>query len=313
MIFNIPKKSISHLLIAIIFIVSVSACKRRGIHETKEPVHISFKPIANIAYTEVHRSLKNGLSFDDNGFQTEPGYKITFLTNDSASVYSPDKKAFINFYVFMEQDSIFNVARSYFKMQFMSKDSLKFQVLEVEGDTLHTRRSLVYMTFYSNDYIKAHHLDIVSLNKPTRADTLFIQRKSAIANKNPDSAFSARQPVELASRSPLLTVKRNVEENDPLNPPDASDFYMDPEFNIIIRKAYEDFSYSVAIFVDNKGKLYFDRSMVYVMPEFRESNTKILKAIIDGYLTAYLKVTPGSTLGIKHTSYIIVNVVGKKG
>ena len=75
----------------------MSACKRRGVHETKEPVHISFKPIANIAYTEVHRSLKNGLSFDDNGFQTEPGYKITFLTNDSASVYSPDKKAFINF------------------------------------------------------------------------------------------------------------------------------------------------------------------------------------------------------------------------
>jgi hypothetical protein len=300
------------LVITVITLFTVS-CHRAGVRTETKSIPISFKPIANIGFTEVHRTLKNGLSFDNNGFQTEPGYKITFLTNDSASVYSPDKKAFINFYVFMEQDSIFNVARSYFKMQFMSKDSLKFQVLEVEGDTLHTRRSLVYMTFYSNDYIKAHRLDIASLNKPTRADTLFIQKKSAIANKNPDSAFSARQPVQLGSRSPLLTVNRNVEENDPLNPPDASDFYMDPEFNITIRKAYEDFSYSIAIFVDDKGKLYFDRSMDYVMPEFRVSTTKTLKAIIDGYLTAYLKVTPGSTLGVKHTSYIIVNVVGKKG
>ncbi len=73
--------------------------------------------------------MANGLSFDNNGFQTEPGYKITFLTNDSASVYSPDKKAFINFYVFMEGDSIFNVARSYFKMKHMNKDSLILQVL----------------------------------------------------------------------------------------------------------------------------------------------------------------------------------------
>jgi hypothetical protein len=297
-----------------IFTVSLNySCNRPGVHKTVEPVQISFKQIANIAYTEVHRSLKNGLSFDDNGFQTEPGYKITFLTNDSASVYSPDKKAFINFYVFMEKDSIFNVARSYFKMQFMSKDSLKFQVLEVEGDTLHTRRSLVYMTFYSNNYIKAHHLNVTELSKPTRADTLFIQRKSAIANKNPDSAFSARQPVKLESRSVLLTVSRNIEHGDALNPVDASEFYMDPEFNITIRKAYEDFSYSVAIVVDDKGKLYFDRSMDYVMPEYRTSNTKTLKAIIDGYLTAYLKVTPGNTLGIKHTSYIIVNLTGKKG
>src|ERR1700748_2306407 len=167
-------------LLAIVFITAFStSCNRKGTHTT-DKTPISFKPIANIAFTEVRRTLKSGLSFDDNGFQTEPGYKITFLTNDSASVYSPDKKAFINFYVFMEQDSIFNVARSYFKMQFMSKDSLKFQVLEVEGDTLHTRRSLVYMTFYSNNYIKAHHLDIADLSKPTRADTLYIQQKSAI-------------------------------------------------------------------------------------------------------------------------------------
>ncbi len=62
------------------------------------------------------------------------------------------------------------------------------------------------MTFYSKDYLKEHKLDPTVLGKATRADTLFIQKKSVIANKIPDSAFSARQPVQLESRSPLLRV-----------------------------------------------------------------------------------------------------------
>jgi len=311
--FNTCRITTPYWLILIVITLFSVSCHRAGVHNETKPVSISFKPVANIPFIEVHRCLKNGLSFDNNGFQTEPGYKITFLTNDSASVYSPDKKAFINFYVFMEQDSIFNVARSYFKMKHMNKDSLILQVLQVEGDTLHTLNSLVYMTFYSKDYLKAHKLDPAVLGKPTRADTAFIQKKSTIANKTPDSAFSARQPVQLESRSPLLRVVHNEVQPDMLNNFDPSDEYMNPEFNISISKAYQDFSYSFAIFVDDKGKMYFDRSMDYVMPEFRESNTRILKGIINGYLTAYLKVTPGSTLGIKHTSYIIVNVVGKKG
>jgi hypothetical protein len=290
----------------------LSACHRKGITKTVASPPLSFESIRGIAYTEVHRELKSGLSFDDYGFQAEPGYKITFGDHDSASVYSPDKKAFVNFYVFMEKDSIFNVARSYFKMKHMDKDSLLLQVLDVEGDTLHTLRSLVYMTFYSNNYLKAHKLDPEVLGRPTQRDTLFIKHKSAIAHKIPDSAFSARQPVKLASKSPLLTVIQTNEKSDGLNNADPSDYYMNPTFDITINKAYEDFSYSFAIFVDDKGKLYYDHSMIYVEPEFVTSTNKILKAITDGYLTAYLKVTPGSTLGIKHTSYIIVNVVGRK-
>lgn len=309
MIFKIQKSSYT---ILVTLIVIFSACHRKGIIKTVASPPLSFKSIEGIAYTEIHRELKSGLSFDDYGFEAEPGYQITFVGHDSASVYSPDKKAFINFYVFIEQDSIFDVARSYFKMKHMDKDSLILQVLEVKDDTLHTLRSLVYMTFYSNNYIKAHKLDPAILARPTRKDTLFIERKSAIANKIPDSAFSARQPVELASKSPLLAVKRTNAQSDGIEKADPVDYYMNPTFNININKAYDNFNYSFAVFVDDKGKLYYDHSMIYVEPEFVASTNKTLKAITDGYLTAYLKVTPGSTLGIKHTSYIIVNVVGRK-
>ncbi|WP_461452482.1 hypothetical protein [Mucilaginibacter sp.] len=314
--FSLTKKinitSFLWVILATMFFVS---CNRSKVHNNiKKPLApLSFKSIAGINFTEVRRRMANGLSFDKNGFEAEPGYKITFLTNDSASVWSPDKKAFINFLVFLEPDSIFNVARSYFKMKHMSKDSLVLQVLEVQGDTLHMKHSLVYMTFYSNEYLKnVLHTDAQTLGKPDRRDTLFIEHKAAVAEKNPDSAFAGRQPVELKSLNSLLTIDRVNVKPDISNNYDASDYYMDPEFNITINKAYEDFSYSFWVCVDAKGQITFYRSIDYIMPEFRESTIKTIKAIIAGYLKAYMAATPGSTLGIKHTSWVILNVVGKK-
>jgi hypothetical protein len=294
--------------------LSITACNRPHIHQTivKPSKPLSFKSIAGIDYTEVRRRLSSGLSFDNYGFEAEPSYKITFLKNDSASVYSPDKKAFINFLVFLEPDSIFNVARSYFKMIHMSKDSLILQVLEVQGDTLHMKRSLVYMTFYSNNYLKnVLHTDAQTLGKPDKRDTLFIKKKASIANKIPDSAFAARVPVKLKSINPMLTVSRVDVEPDIMNDFDASDAYMNPEFDITINKAYENFGYSIWVCVDDKGQLSFYRSINYIMPEYRESTIRTIKGIIDGYLKTFMIATPGSTLDIKHTSMVILNITGR--
>jgi hypothetical protein len=309
--YNINKK----FSLFIILILLSTECHRRGIHTTvdKPPAPpVSFKSIAGISYSEVRRKLSTGLSFDPSGFQTAPSYKITFLTNDSASVYSPDKKAFINFLVFLEQDSIFNVARSYFKMLKMNKDSLLLRVLEVQSDTLHLNHSLVYMTFYANNYIKSHHIDTATMARPDRRDTLYIQHKSILANKYPDSAFAARVPVTITSKSPLATVEKKVVKPDVLNNFDASDSYLNPEFNIMIHKAYENFSYSFLVYVDADGNMIFDKSIDYIMPEYRDYTIKVMKAITTGYLKFDFTTTPGSTLGIKHTSVVILNVVGRK-
>jgi hypothetical protein len=314
MIFPIYRrmKLYTHYLLIIVCLIA-AACNRPHDKAEVTSVSLSFKSIYNIPYTEVRRTLTNGLSFDDNGFQTEPGYQITFLDkNDSASVYSPDKKAFINFYVFVEQDSIFDVARSYFKMRKMSRDSIILQVMDVKDDTAHLLKSLVYMTFYSDNYIKLHHLNVDVLGRPTRRDTLFIKHKVEVANKIIDSGFSARQPVVLKSINPLCTVEQANPKPDAINFASESDYYMNPTYDITINKAYEHFSYSFAVFVDDKGKFYFDRSMDYIEPEFVASTNKTLTGITKGYLTAYLKATPGSTLGMKHTSYVILNVVGNK-
>jgi hypothetical protein len=307
-------KKLNKYIFAFLTLSTVS-CHRREIHKVivKQVKPLSFKSIAGINFTEVRRRMASGLSFDNNGFEAEPGYQISFLNNDSASVYSPKKKGFENFLVFLEPDSIFNVARSYFKMIKMTKDSLYIRVLEVQGDTLHLKHSLVYMTFYSNNYIKnVLHTTAEALGKPDKRDTLFIKKKTAIANQIPDSAFAARQPVTLRSLSPLLTIDRADVQPDMSNNYDSSEFYMAPEFTITIKKAYEDFSYSFWVFIDDKGQIIFYRSINDIMPEYKETTIKTIKGIIDGYLKAYMAVTPGSTLGIKHTSLVILNVVGRK-
>jgi hypothetical protein len=278
-----------------------------------KPHPISLKPLLNIPFIEVRRRLKSGLSFDDQGFMTEPFYRITFLSADSARILNPMDGQYYNFYIFPETDSIFNVARSYFKMIQMSRDSMKLQVMQVEGDTMHLQRSLVYMTFYSQNYIKnVLHTTAAILGRPDHNDTVFIRKKSEIANKIPDSAFAARQPAIIISKNRLVKIELNAVVPDMMNNYDASDGYMNPEYEITINKAYEDFSYSFSVFVDDKGKMTFDRSLLDIQPEFRKSTIDVIKGIIDGYLAFYLKVTPGSTLGIRHTSRVILDVIGRK-
>jgi hypothetical protein len=284
------------------------ACKQKPVKKG-----LSFNPITSIGYTEVRRRLANGLSFDNQGFEVEPSWKVTFLGNDSASVWSPDKQKFLNFLVSVDHDSIFNVARSWFRLQHMDKDSLKLQVLQVEGDTIYWLRSKVYMTLYANNYLKNLKINPLMLEKPSRADTLFIKAKAGLANKNIDSAFAAREPVVLKSINPNLSVEKVGVQAGMMNNFDASEGYLDPEFNITINKAYQNFSYSFTVYVDGGGQMHFGRSVNYIMPEFKAATISVMKGIINGYLKTYMAVTPGKTLGIAHTSLITLNVVGRKG
>lgn len=304
-----------HLLLLFLVFVSLSCHRHLPKQDPQSIPHpISFKPILNIPFIEVKRRMKSGLSFDNQGFQGEPFYHITFLSKDTARILNPIDGKYYNFYIFMETDSIFNVARSYFKMIQMSKDSMKFQVMQVEGDTLHTQHSLVYMTFYSKNYLEnVLHTTAEALGKPDHRDTMFIRQKAEIANRIPDSAFAGRQPASIKSINPLAKVEQTQVNADVMNNFDASAAYMAPEYYITINKAYENFAYSFWAFVDANGKLSYDHSIMNIQPEFKESTNKTIKAIVDGYLSFYLKVTPGSTLGIKHTSRVILNIIGHKG
>ncbi|MES2425866.1 MAG: hypothetical protein V4560_02795 [Bacteroidota bacterium] len=301
--------SIRPYLLFVLIIIGCIACK------LKDPVQnqISFKEVTGINYTEVRRNFDTGLIFNKDGYQLEPIWKLMFYSDKWASVYNPDKDKFLKFAVTLDHDSIFNISGAWFKAMSITKDSLKFQVLKVEGKTVYYVKSNVFMTLYADNYIKdVLHKTTDEVRKPLKRDSAFLLKRVAEVNAKPDSFFAARKPVQFISTSRLATVVKQGVEADVMNKWDRSDEYMSPEYNIYIKKAYEDFSYSIWATVDEQGLIHYQGSMVAIMPEFEKTTIHTIKAIIDGYLKTYLKVIPGSTLGIPHKSAIYLNIMGSK-
>lgn len=305
---NLRKPLLRYLFISFIAVIYCSCKFDDGIHNKT-----SFKDVSGIYYTEVRRSFDTGLAFNRYGYQLEPVWRIMFFSDTMANVYDPAKKIFQKFSVTLDHDSIFNVSGTWLKAIKVTKDSLTIQVLKVEGKTVYWVKSNVYMTFYADNYIKNRlHTDAGQLKKPLPRDTLFIKKRIATVDANPDSSFSGRVPPLITSNSARVTVEKEKVEADIMNKFDTSDAYMYPEYNITIDKAYENFSYSFLVTVDTQGQLYFKYSLDYIMPEFKVSTIKTIKGIVDGYLKTYLQVTPGSTLGMRHNCFVTLNVSGRK-
>ncbi|WP_299500499.1 hypothetical protein [Mucilaginibacter sp.] len=301
---------LSRRCIFFVLIATIFSCKFK-----EEDMHnTSFKKVKGIYYTEVRRSFDSGLAFNKYGYQLSSIWRLMFYSDRYASVYNPDKNIFLKFPVTLDHDSIFNISGAWLKALQVTKDSLKLQVLQVKGKTIYWARSNVYMTFYADNYIKnVLHKDTVDLRKPQRKDSLFIMKRIALVNANSDSSFAARETAVFKSKNPLVKVAKEPVAADIMNKWDNSDEYMYPEYTITINKAYQDFSYSFLATVDTQGQLHFQRSLIYVFPEFEKSTIRIIKGIIDGYLKLYVQVTPGKTLQIPHNSAVTLNVIGKKG
>ncbi|SDP85718.1 hypothetical protein SAMN05428975_3057 [Mucilaginibacter sp. OK268] len=296
----------------LIIVITYSGCKDPG--SAKEKHLISFSAYNGINYSEVARRQKNGLSFNEYGYQLEPQWKLKFVSDDSVSVFSPTKNAFINFPLTRGYDSVFNAARSWLKIKKMSKDSIVMEILQAKGDSIDINGSKVYMLFYADNYVKnVLHTDTSILRRPSRKDTLFVKGLVAKANSNIAKAFSARQPVQLISKSSQITVKQKVTKPDITNNFDSSDDYLDPNFDITINKAYKDFYYSFEICVDDKGQMHYVKPLIdFSMSEdFKGTYIRLSQGIMSSYLQYYFKVVPGSTLGFAHASTISVHVEGR--
>ncbi len=304
-------KFISGIPLLALFFISLSCSYIAQINE--EPVP-SFSPVKGIRYTEVHRRFENGLSFNEYGFQLQPEWDIYFNADDSVRIFSAERQKYMTYRIFHSHKALFHFARDWFRVKHVSIDSLIFQVMKLESRVVKEELSKVYMTFYSNDYIKnVLHTNAAKLKEPGREDSLYIQYRAIQASTDRDSAFAARNPVVLKSKSKIARVEKLNSSADPyLGKVSRSEEYLYPEYKITIDKAYQDFQYSFSVVVDHKGKMWFKDFLVGVMPEFLETKTKVVKGIIDVYLQNLLEVNPGTTLEYPHSSVINLHVVGKK-
>lgn len=284
-------------------------------NKKKEDIkRLDFTPIVGIKYHEVTRRFSNGLSFSDIGFQQEPSWIIQFASNDTVKAWSPQKQIMQSFYIMYDHGDVYNFAGEWFRIKGFSKDSIRMQRLQLTNRVIEKDiRSDVFMTYYSEDYLKKINKTPEELRKPTAADTAFIRKLVARADRNPanaDSAFAGRIPVQFIPKSKIISVKK-LSTVDRLVGRTESYDYLFPEYRIKIEKAYQDFGYSFTAVVDKNGKIYLN-SFRDDMPEYHEQRKKVLEGIIDVYLQNLLIVKPGSTLGIPHSSEITLNVSGKK-
>lgn len=280
--------------------------------EKLEPGRPSFTPITGTDFFEVRRAFDNGLAFDTLGFEQEPIWHLNFISNDSVKIFSPDSNAMLHYSIYFDQDSIFHFGREWFRVRSLAKDSLLLQRLTVVSKHVKEARSNVYMKLYSARFIRdSLKTTVEALRKPRPNDTAFIQWRSNIANENPtviDSAFAARNPVQLIPKNPNITAKRRIfSESERLNQ-SAAYAYLYPEYDIVIKKAYKNFYYPFSVLVDGSGNVHLGKFVT--SDEFVESRKRVLEGIIDVYLKNLLTIKPGTTLGIPHTSLIMLRVRG---
>ncbi len=83
-------------------------------------------------YIEIHRYFNSGLSFNEQGYQLEPSWKMYLLSDDSLMIFHPQAKTYFHYPIYHDHDSVFSIARHWMRVKTISKDSLIFQLLSVE-------------------------------------------------------------------------------------------------------------------------------------------------------------------------------------
>ncbi len=301
------------LIILFLFTCAIlAACQSSSPKNNPEKRIFQFEPIKGIKYYEVRRAFKNGIAFNDLGFQQEPEWAVRFLSDSTVQAYSPSLNKMIDCNLIYSHEAVYNFAREWFRVKKLSKDSLILQRLEVNGKVIaHDIRSDVYMTFYSEDYLKKISKTVKELRKPRRVDSLYVREKSTLANTHPmDSSyfFAARNPVELKTQSKLIKIEK-VSTVDKLQNHSRSFDYLYPEYKVVISPAYKEFAYTISAVVDTTGHLTVYR--FNAIDEYKENRRKVLQGILDIYLSKLCDVKSGNTLGIKHSSLIVLNLIGK--
>lgn len=310
------------VITAFVVVAILSACNTDAESEKQKTNsdavnNAAFTAVNGIRFYEVKRRFRNGLSFNNEGFQQEPTWIIEFKAPDTMLAYSPEKKGMESFYLHHDHGEVYNFAREFFRAKTISKDSLVLQRLQVNGRIIagdDDIRSDVYCTYYSKDFIENKlKTTVEALRRPTSADTLFIKQLSAKTQghpNNPAFAFAARQPVRFIPQSKFISVEKQSSV-DLMNNRTAAYDYMYPQYKIVIQRAYKTFAYGLQVLVDPNGNLYVMK-VEGVQADAMESKKRMMQGVVDVYLKNMLKIIPGTTLGIPHSSAIVINIVAKE-
>lgn len=295
-----------------LFVLTIS-CQRSSPKNDPKEREFRFEQIKGIKYFEVRRTFADGLSFNTLGFQQTPEWAIRFLSDTTVQAYSPTLDKMLDFDLIFSHGGVYNFAREWFRVKRISKDSLLLQRLEVNAKKIAKDvRSEVFMTFYSEAYLKKIGKTVEELRKPRKQDSVFVKKRADLINASiTDSSlfFAARNPVEFVSNNKIINIEKLSSVNK-LEGKSASYDYLYPEYTVKIKPAYKDFVHTISAIVDQNAKMHVYR--FNAMDDYRENRRKVLQGILDLYFGRLVTIKPGSTLGYKHSSVVVLNLIGKK-
>lgn len=277
----------------------------------ENPNRPSFSMITNEDFIEIKRYYANGISFDTTGIFLRPEWTLKFESDSVVKIASDYNPNFVSYPIYHSHDSVFNFGQQYFKIKSISRDSLVFQLLKVRDGLIFKKESIIFSIFYARRYVERLKQSVEELRKPNRADSLFIKSRAIVSNRYPDSFFYASTPVDLESRIPNIHISKLAVAKGPLKDTGVDEINLSPGYQITIENAYKDFVYDILVTVNDRGHISFNKSLIFIMPEFRDTKNRIIEALVEGYLNSYLDVTPGTTLGIPHSSALRVRLIGK--
>lgn len=297
------------LLLPFLSVILLAGCNPGRHGQMPKP---KFGALKGIGYTEVKRRFSNGLMFNTTGYELEPSWRMSFLSDDSVKLFSAERGKFYNFKIYLDHDSVINTANTWFKVKKANADSLVFQVLFVKNKDILDAESNIFMTFYSDKLIaKLPPLNVMHMGLPSARDTAFIKQLSAKTNADSTKFFAGRQPVEIKSINPDIQVEKQKYVKSFLTTAVQDDEYMHPEYHITIHKAYDNFFYRFSAYVDAGGQLHFKEPLIEI-EDFKDHIIGAMKGLINGYFKYYLQVKPGRTLDIPHNTSIIIEAKGIK-
>lgn len=301
-----------YLFISFLFLIFTS-CNQKNPKKNPEERTFRFDQIKHIKFYEVRRTFANGIAFNEIGFQQKPAWAIRFLSDTTVQAYSPSMNKMLDFDLIFSHDGVYNFAREWFRIKSISKDSLLLQRLEVNAKKIAKDvSSEVFMTFYSEGYIKKIKTTVDDLRKPRKIDSIYVKERAKLINSNIyDSTkfFAATNPVQFKSTSKIISVEK-ISVINKLENRTASYDYLYPEYKVNIKPAYKDFVHTISAIVDEKGNILVYRFTA--MDDYRENRKKVLQGILNVYLKKLLVVKPGNTLGFTHSSVIVLDLIGKK-
>jgi hypothetical protein len=288
------------------------ACTNEKKTNTTSESGMTLRDISGVRFYEVKRRFSNGLSFNKDGFMQKPTWIIEYKHPDTMLAYSPEKRGMEAFFLQFDHGDVYNFAREFFRIKTISADSVVLQRLEVNARVVVKGEvSDVICTYYTQDYIeKMLKTTVGELQRPSAADTAFIQKLSTASNQlpsSPEKAFAATQPVSFRVNSPNAKVEKLAYTGNQTSRESYS--YMYPEYRMEIKKAYKPFNLRFSAVVDNKGNIYVNR-IEGVLEADKPARKKLIQGICDVYVKNLFHVVPGTTLGIAHSSEVTLNLVG---